>query len=265
MISNPADGSSHPTLLVGCWRCGGEFPENTEACPRCGAVLASTAPVAIKPVGLSAFFPKVLIAFLAMMGVSLVCGLLQRGLEDITSILVLTSVAALVDAAIVLWVWCHRPAFKVYPPSSYRAWCWTLAWPMLIGLLLVNVNYHEMMKGLFAPPQEAPTEIETWQFAWMLALISLFPAVMEEMFFRRLVLDSFRDEAGSVGTAIWVSSIMFAMAHIGQPLGLPYLLVVGVFLGLLRVGTGSLALPMLAHGLHNGVVVWIEFSQHLAG
>jgi membrane protease YdiL (CAAX protease family) len=41
--------------------------------------------------------------------------------------------------------------------------------------------------------------------------------------------------------------------------------VVGVFLGLLRVGTGSLALPMLAHGLHNGVIVWVEFSQHLAG
>lgn len=260
MTPNPSNGSIPSNLLVACWRCGGESPEKAGACPRCGAVLIAPAPSAIKPVGLAAFFPKMLAAFLAMMGVSVFVGLLQRGMEDLTSILAVDTCAVLLIAAIILWLWCKHPVFQAYPSSRYGVWCWLLAWPLLFGLLVINVAYNEMLKELFVPAQVENVELEPWQFTWLLALFTFFPAVMEELFFRRLVLDSFRDETGSLVTAIWVSSIMFAMAHIGQPFGLPYLLLVGVFLALLRVETGSLILPILAHGLHNGLVVWIEFS-----
>jgi membrane protease YdiL (CAAX protease family) len=57
--------------------------------------------------------------------------------------------------------------------------------------------------------------------------------------------------------SVWVSALMFALAHVYAPLGLPWLLVAGVVFGYARSG-GGLVLAMLLHGCHNLVVLWIE-------
>jgi len=61
-----------------------------------------------------------------------------------------------------------------------------------------------------------------------------------------------------VGGAIIVSSIMFGMAHSAVLLSIPILTVVGVGLGVIRVWSGSILLPMLLHALHNAVVLYLE-------
>jgi uncharacterized protein len=84
------------------------------------------------------------------------------------------------------------------------------------------------------------------------------PAIVEELFFRHLVLGSLRTTLGGHG-AVWLSSVMFALAHIGTPISLPVLMVLGVVLGYARWGSGGLALPMVLHFLHNLFVLLLEW------
>jgi CAAX protease family protein len=85
---------------------------------------------------------------------------------------------------------------------------------------------------------------------WLLILLCVQPAVIEELFFRRLTFDFFC-EATSAGTAAFTSAIMFAAVHTGGFISLPYLVLFGFCLGWLRWFTGSLALPMVLHFAHN--------------
>ncbi len=91
---------------------------------------------------------------------------------------------------------------------------------------------------------------------WFLA-VCVQPALMEELFFRYLALGVLRSSVG-VHTAVLVTSVMFAMAHIGAPLGLPVLFVLGIGLGYARVASGGMLLPMAMHFLHNAAVMAIE-------
>ncbi|HEV3257192.1 MAG TPA: CPBP family intramembrane glutamic endopeptidase [Gemmataceae bacterium] len=48
---------------------------------------------------------------------------------------------------------------------------------------------------------------------------------------------------------------MFGMAHVGVPLSIPLLMVVGLFLGYVRTASRSLLLPMLMHFGHNAAIL----------
>jgi membrane protease YdiL (CAAX protease family) len=85
------------------------------------------------------------------------------------------------------------------------------------------------------------------------------PAIVEELFFRYLALGAL-SRATTMTTAVWVSAVMFAMAHIYNPLGLPYLFLAGVVFALARL-YGGLLLPMILHLLHNFAVMAIEVAR----
>jgi membrane protease YdiL (CAAX protease family) len=88
-------------------------------------------------------------------------------------------------------------------------------------------------------------------------LMCLMPAVFEEVFFRYLALDSLRRIIGP-RSAVFVTAAMFALAHLYNPLGIPYLFLVGVVLGGIRASGGGLLLPMVLHFLHNYAVCFSE-------
>jgi membrane protease YdiL (CAAX protease family) len=91
-------------------------------------------------------------------------------------------------------------------------------------------------------------------------LICVQPAIVEELFFRHLVLGVLRSNLGVHG-AVFISSVMFALAHIGVPLSMPVLFVLGLGLGYARVASGGLLLPMAMHFVHNAVVIGVEWYQ----
>lgn len=62
----------------------------------------------------------------------------------------------------------------------------------------------------------------------------------------------------TINRTFLTSSLMFGLAHVGQPFSIPVLILIGVTLGYARIHSGGLALPMLMHGAHNFVVLWIE-------
>lgn len=88
--------------------------------------------------------------------------------------------------------------------------------------------------------------------------IAVFPAVCEEILFRGVVLPSLARWMGPLG-AVLGSAALFGLIHLDTAGGafaftrIPFAILVGVGLGLLRVRTGSLLPPMLAHAVLNTI------------
>ena len=85
---------------------------------------------------------------------------------------------------------------------------------------------------------------------WLFAAISISAGICEEILFRGFFLRYLADGPWhlSLGGALVGSSVVFGLAHAGQ--GIKQLLltpVIGLVLGLLYIGTGSLWLPIILH------------------
>lgn len=91
------------------------------------------------------------------------------------------------------------------------------------------------------------------------AAIALAPALCEELLFRGMVLPSLARAWGATAGVV-ASALLFGVIHVDSlPDGsvllfrVPFALVVGLGLAVLRLRAGSLAAPMLAHGLLNAI------------
>ncbi len=139
------------------------------------------------------------------------------------------------------------------PKRGQRIGAWVGGVPVLALLLALNFGFTALLRWMFQV--EAPTGPGLTVVTFFLVCVQ--PAVIEEWFFRHLALGSLREAVGMHG-AVWISGAMFGVAHIFNPIGIPYLILVGVCFGYLRVWSGSLALPILLHFVHNFVVVLSE-------
>lgn len=81
--------------------------------------------------------------------------------------------------------------------------------------------------------------------------IALVPAVCEEVLVRGIVLPSLLAPLGGPG-AIVASSLLFALIHL-DPYRLPFAFAAGLGLGALRLRSGSLLPPVLAHAVLNTI------------
>ncbi len=92
---------------------------------------------------------------------------------------------------------------------------------------------------------------------WWLPLVSIV-ATTEELVFRGVLFDAVRDRSGDA-VAVAVTAVLFAAIHL--PLygasALPIDLCVGVFLGCLRVGSGGVTAPLVAHVLADAATGWL--------
>ena len=149
----------------------------------------------------------------------------------------------------------------------------SLVWQMTLGLvggasaLLINGVLHEALKrslghGYMAAFERYAVEIMDGM-AWPAYVAGgLMAALAEEPFFRGFVLRSFDNPAAGIA----VAALLFAIFHW---LRLSYLgfwlwaIWEGVFFGILLVLTGSLLVPMIAHGFHD--VVAYRVFQVLVG
>jgi uncharacterized protein len=106
----------------------------------------------------------------------------------------------------------------------------------------------------------APAKTDTaavhggWQTAVLILLLTVGAPVVEELFFRGLVLRSLTRWLGPV-VGIVGSAVVFGLAHF-ELLQLPALIVFGIFLGTLAYKTGRLGPSMVAHAVFNAVTVF---------
>ncbi|MGL4419609.1 MAG: lysostaphin resistance A-like protein [Gemmataceae bacterium] len=173
---------------------------------------------------------------------------------------VATGVMSFVDAIlIVVFVFITwRPAAVLPIVNPWYAWFGSL--PVLLLLLSFNIGLVVLIH--WATGKNPLEEDDAFEFSWKrdrwlaVFFICAMPAIFEELFFRYLLLGHFHTHI-NIHLAVGASSALFALAHVGQIAGMPYLFVVGIVLGYLRVITGGLSLPILFHFLHNLAVVWL--------
>ena len=148
----------------------------------------------------------------------------------------------------------RRPALVQLPPALL----WAGALAGVFALVAVNATYHEVLR-LYLATQPARDAIVSAIGITPLVVFAycIQPAIVEELFFRYLALDTLRGVM-SVHQAVFISSLMFGMAHVGVPLSVPMLILVGVPLAYARVWSGGLALPMAMHFLHNAIIVLMD-------
>jgi membrane protease YdiL (CAAX protease family) len=199
--------------------------------------------------GALVFFAVLMIVSLAY-GASLLSK--QGGLteEDIlhgtATIEVLDTIIVLIALAVV--------SRKALPRRSIetRSVAWGVALPVFGLLIGLNLLYTALLRQLLDGGDD-PAGIRLTTLT--LILICVQPALIEELFFRYVAFGAFYRAAGLHAT-VWITGMMFAVSHIYNPLGVPYLFLVGVVLGYLRVW-GGLALPMVVHFFHNLAVLAI--------
>ena len=246
-----------------CWRCGKLADATAETCQYCLArlkrAIADRRPPVPADAGMHPFL-KVVIAYSAMMVLSLIWGWIIQfgGQPEQDGHLAGTALFEGLDTLLVLITAVAVGRLRVPKPRpAVRVAAW-LAAPFALGfVLLVNVAYRwALTEYLRAGWLHNVLEEPEWSAVTVL-LMAVQPALIEEWFFRHLALGAVRTVTGT-HAAMWVSAVMFAVAHVYNPLGLPWLLVCGVVLGYARVTSGGLALPVLMHFAHNALILWFQ-------
>ncbi len=110
-----------------------------------------------------------------------------------------------------------------------------------------NVDQVSRVSGL----GEAPG----WQVVLIVLAVVVVAPVVEEILFRGIFYTGLRRRLG-VGGAVVVSAVFFGLLHF-QLLGFVPLTAIGAILALLYEGQGSLATPIVAHAMNNGIIVII--------
>jgi membrane protease YdiL (CAAX protease family) len=133
--------------------------------------------------------------------------------------------------------------------------------PLLMGASLLGA----MIEGVLGPGEESsgasgcPLMEQPMAHSWAAVLLSaagavIWAPILEEAIFRGALFRFLRARMGAMLT-ILITASAFAIAHPYNPLGLMGVMVGGIVFGLLREWRGSLVAPMVAHALHNAVVV----------
>jgi membrane protease YdiL (CAAX protease family) len=162
-----------------------------------------------------------------------------------------------IDTAVIAFALVRLPRPRAFAPLLKPAIAWVLAFPVILLALFLNHAYHTAMASLLHARSEPDLILAGVGFTPLVFFAyCVQPAIVEEIFFRYLALDTLRTVM-SPWAAIFLSSMMFGLAHIGVPLSIPILGVVGIALAWARVASGSLILPMVLHAFHNlCVVLW---------
>jgi membrane protease YdiL (CAAX protease family) len=249
-----------------CWRCGKPAPFDCSTCPTCQARLRQTVAIAPRPKGDAAGLVAVMLWIVGLqLAVSVLFGTYRHFAphEPETTRLALSLTAKAAYSSITLvGVWLFaRAGVPSRLPAKLRPSVWIWSWPVLGLLLGANLGFHALLRNYLRVPPDLfiPTAPHQYRILWILA-ICVQPAIFEELCFRGIVLRALTPVM-SVGTAVLIASIAFAMAHLFQLTALPYLFLVGVFLGIARTSSGGLALPMLLHAAHNACVLWIRWHR----
>jgi membrane protease YdiL (CAAX protease family) len=128
----------------------------------------------------------------------------------------------------------------------------TLAWGLGGGLLLLTtgVGYELALRGLGIETPDFARMLFTLMPPWAVYLLAVVLApVGEELYFRGRLFDGIGERVG-LPAAVVGTSVAFALLH-AVPELIPVYVTFGMVLAGLRLRTGGLAAPILAHLLNN--------------
>jgi membrane protease YdiL (CAAX protease family) len=143
--------------------------------------------------------------------------------------------------------------------------------PVLAVGFLMTIGLISATEVFFPPPPGSPPRIEghpvsvwmahggTWVRLLILGLACAFSPFFEEVMFRGALQGSLRERFGSAVSAL-IAGTLFAAIHPQGLVAVPAILALAVGFSFLREWRGSLVAPMVAHAIHNGILIsflWI--------
>lgn len=194
-------------------------------------------------------------AFLILNGV---LGLLSHAV-DLTSPWVDVVATALLGTAVLACCRADRDALRpLLRRSGFDDRTWWQPIAVLVVLFASLEAYFGVLGrlGLHTEPYLDDFRAHEWPLWAAFVLVSVAPAVFEELAFRGFILERLGAVMGP-REAVAVQAAMFAVLHM-SPVVFPSHFVFGLLLGLLRRGTGSLYPGMAIHALWNGWVLLQE-------
>ena len=124
-----------------------------------------------------------------------------------------------------------------------------------LGFTLVLSAYFALLKYMGVPTVDFIRSYQkaNWPVWSMFVLVSVVPAVVEELAFRGVIQSSL-EQVGSGLEAWLIQAALFSVLHL-SPIIFPSHFVMGLWFGWLRRRTQSLYPGMLMHGLWNAMVL----------
>lgn len=262
-LAGPEPAAEPPSGTV-CAVCGRPQLRRADSCPWCQLESGRLIRARRKAPGHgtdTGAFHGILLAFGLVLTTNVILGLilpeLAPGLPLTQSVCrqyltVFSGAEAFATLVILITMGRHFHDMKLPAEAGRNPWqAWWMVLPLLAGLLLINVGYHQVLLWMSgAEPVRDRVADSGYYPGWQLILNCVQPALVEELFFRGLVFGWLSRSVG-FGNAAFASSSMFAAAHTGGLSSFPVLFLIGTALAWLRWKSGSLLPGILVHFLHN--------------
>src|SRR5262245_3757920 len=270
----PDEGSEAVPSIPPCPACGVELREGANFCPACGEPLREG--LARAPRRLSARqilydvratttpVRKTLTFYLLWVAAGVISGI--AAYAGAITVHIMMAIDTLTTSLTFGWAAAfRREVFRLYAVPR-RAGVWLgipvlAAWPiaaavsLFVGWLNGLIGFEFSYTKLFLD--------HGFGWTWIILMICLQPALVEELAFRG-VLQTTLGDAMKPGEAIAVSAIAFAIMHFNLAVFVPFTLF-GMYLGWLRHRSLSLWPGMLAHFVHNLLIMLDEHVNVLPG
>lgn len=197
-----------------------------------------------------------------------------------------SSLGGFVGAPLLFWLLFEKRPLSAFEGQPLPA---AVVWPLVLLLVVLafpfNGYVYELNQALDLPPslqgvedwmktKEADLEGLTkfltgftspWQLLVALLVVAAVPAIGEELLFRGVVQNLFRQAFGNPHVAIWLAAAIFSAIHFQFYGFLPRMLL-GALFGYLYFWTRDLRVAMFAHFVNNGatlVLVYLHNRQLL--
>ncbi len=248
---------------VNCDYCGTSLNARLYFCPACAKPFRSVEQV------IPASLPKyedsetkirtkakdawnVFFIYMIVMSITGFLGISIWGYDNLSPVIILSDVAIGITTMILMWRYWQdlKPQFTNFTGMIKPAsWIGLVA---LAPLLALNFAYHGLLLDWLDMEEMNFNDFFTSKWG-LIITICVMPAITEEIAYRGIIQHHF-EKIVSPAMAIGVASLVFSAAHLSILSG-PYLALVGALLGWMKYKTGSIYPPMVAHFLHNYIVI----------
>ncbi len=190
-----------------------------------------------------------------------------------------SSVGGFVGAPLLFWVFFEKRRLADFDAEPAPT---AVVWPVVFVLVVLAFPFngwvYELNQRLDLPPvlqgvedwmkskESALDELtkfltsftSSWQLVVGLLVVAAIPAIGEELLFRGVVQNLFRQSFKNVHVAIWLSAAVFSAIHFQFYGFLPRMLL-GALFGYLYAWTRDLRVAMFAHFVNNGATLVLVY------
>ncbi|WP_426291839.1 CPBP family intramembrane glutamic endopeptidase [Dyadobacter endophyticus] len=184
---------------------------------------------------------------------------------------------------LIYWFYIERRTIGDLSTNRKPAWHkWVLAFVLVLAFIPANSKFIEWNAAMDLP--DALSGLEKWmrdkedqlsvmtefltsynsfsQLLIALFVVTLLPALGEEMLFRGVIQTKIFQESRNIHLAIWVSAAIFSAIHF-QFYGFLPRMMLGALFGYLYYWTGNLWVAILAHFVNNGFVLVMMYLHNV--